>query len=383
MTYFTLYIIIIPLLCYICYIYGKRKYLPFLLLVILSLIRYDTTSDYHNYVRIFFETFDGQISEKQKAEYGFVLLNKFFGFSKWGFIGVFAVVTLSIYYTFMYYFKKYDILCIGTFILLCMGCMTNYDNIVRQTMAIALFNTSILLFTKKKYIYAIIMVLVAPAFHTSAYVMLIFIPLSMFFRRIIVPKKIMYLTIVVLFLLYYSGAFDAVRDYIFSLSFVVNGLYGDYADVEFAKSYIGVAFIIKTLICMFTFSVIDKIEDKNIIMCINMTWLYIIIEIIFSGIPFFYRIGDYLSLFYVVSISYSIMFYINNSRKRISYMLIITLYLLLINHVVFYYGVNNMYNTIASDNCREHKFYIRQTFDEIQINGGNVDRNRYYILNNY
>ena len=346
------------------------------------MIRYDTTSDYHNYVRNFGEEISGDLAEKQQAEFGYVYLNRLFSFSKWGFLGVFAVSSAFIYSFFYYYLKKYDILCIGTFTFLCFGCMTNFDNIVRQAIAIAIFNYSLLFIQNKKYYIAILLCLIAPAFHSSAYIAFFFLLLAPRLQSTFLSKKAMYATIVILFVLYFLDFFSSIRDGFFSISFVINSIYGDYSEIDFAKSHIGIAFIIKTIICLAPISIIDKVKDKFVVLSINMSWVSAILSILFAGIPFFYRITYYLTLFNIIAVSYFWVYCWRFMDKRTSvYPITLMLCLLLFNHVISYYGLRNKYDTILGENCWEHRFYIRQTFDEVQRNGANVDRDNYYILN--
>lgn len=323
----------------------------------------------------------GDPTEKQRVEIGFVYLNKLFRFSDWGFLGVFAVASAFVYYSFYNFLKKYDILCVGTFVFLCFGCMTNFDNIVRQAIAIALFNYSLLFIQKKKYYIALLICLIAPAFHSSAYVIFLMMSLLPLLQRVVLPKNTMYATVVVLFILYYFDFFSDVKREFFSISFVVNSIYGDYADVDFLKNYIGVAFIIKTVLCLAPISIIDKVKDKFIILSINMSWVSVILGILFAEIPFFYRITDYFTLFNIITISYYFCYCWHQKEKiKYAYSYVVLLGAILYNHVNSYYGLNNTYDTIFGSNCRENRFYVRLTFDDAQRKGSNFDREDYYIL---
>jgi len=380
MTYFILYTIIAPLLCYFCYRYCKRKYIPFLFLAIISAIRYDTTSDYHNYVREFYSVLSGELlTDKQLSEFGYIYLNKLFGFSEWGFIGIFALASSFIYLSFYNYFKKEQILCLGVYLFLCFECATNFDNIIRQGIAIAIFNFAVFFFWQKRYLYAITLCLVAPVFHTSAYVLGIFFPMLFLLKKMILPKREMIIGVVIVFLLYFSGIFDEVRERFFTTSFMINSVYGDYTDVEFSKNHIGVAFMIKAFVCLMPLSIVNKTNDSFKILCINMSWVSIILGVVFAGIPFFYRINYYLTIFNILSVSFCISYYFK--RKRVvSYGMLFFVYVLLINHVSFYYGFNSIYRTVFSSNCKEHRFYVRQTFEDVQTDRFDKDRNHYYIM---
>ena len=52
MTFFNLYIIVLPAIFYVARI-CKWNNLPFFILILLAIIRYDTVSDYYSYIDIF------------------------------------------------------------------------------------------------------------------------------------------------------------------------------------------------------------------------------------------------------------------------------------------------------------------------------------------
>ncbi len=114
--YSILYIIIVPL---VCYFYNrpkaKRKYIPLLLLGVLSAIRYDTTSDYYNYVMMFDRFGEDLLTEKNVLEFGYTNLNLLFQFWDYGFIGVFAVASILIYSSYYIFLKKYNVLVYGAY----------------------------------------------------------------------------------------------------------------------------------------------------------------------------------------------------------------------------------------------------------------------------
>ena len=80
MEYYTLYVIIFPIIFIICFLNRNSyvKKIPFFLILFFGLIRYDTTSDYSAYVVAFWDikkgVYDGWF------EVGFVEFNKLFIF---------------------------------------------------------------------------------------------------------------------------------------------------------------------------------------------------------------------------------------------------------------------------------------------------------------
>lgn len=378
MTFFWLYIIILPLLCFLYRKGDNKKRIPFFILTIVSLVRFDTTADYHNYVKIFLDVSSGIVSsEKQLSEFGYLYLVKLFSFSKWGFIGVFATATLFIYYSFYVYLKRYELFAYAPFVFLCLGCATNFDNIVRQAIAISMFNFAFWFTIQKKKYLAIAFCCLAPIFHTSSYVLIIFFPLLYIFQKQIISRKWMLFLVIISFILYFSNLFNDLRDLFFAISFIANSVYGDYSDIEFDKDHIGLAFIIKAVVCVLPLAIMHKNSSKEVLVCINMSWFSVLLRIAFAGIPFFYRIADYLTLFNVLAISFFIKYY---SPSRMVYATFLSLYILLFAHVRSYYGFNSTYHTIFGQNCKDHRYYVRPTFEDVQFGINDLDRKDYYIL---
>jgi len=381
MSFTLIYLIVLPLVCYLYRKDSKRQYIPFILLVLLSAIRYDTTSDYHNYVRMFWEESSDNLTDKQVLEFGYVYLNKLFGFTDWGFIGVLAVASLFTYFSFFPFFKNNNIICFGVFVFISLNCFTNCDNIVRQSISMACFNYSIYFYHSKKKIIALLFLLAAPMFHISAYVLFGFLPLIYIFTKRVLPKWFMFSVVILLLILYAIGFFEFMQENFFAISFIINSIYGDYNDVEFSKGLIGIAFLIKTILCVIPVMMINKETDRFTLLCVNMSWFSIILRIVFSGIPFFFRIADYLSIFNILAISMCLSFYFQKmSTRPIVYLMSFLLYFLLSNSVIKYYGVETPYQTIFSTNCAEHRFYVRQTFEDVQMNGIDNKRKDHYVL---
>lgn len=354
---------------------------PFIIICFLSAIRYDTTTDYHNYVRKFWEYSEGYYTDKALVEVGYTYFNKLFSFTDWGFIFVFAVVSIFIYYSFFIIFKKYSISCIGTFVFLCLGCITNFDNIVRQTVAIAFFNYALIYYFQKRYSYSLICSILAPLFHTSAYAVLAFWPLITILRKKRIPAITGMMVIVSLLIMYFAGIFDIIRDKFLASALILDGFYEHYEEYEFSKRSIGVAFLIRTILCVAPITIIKKVKEEFILLCINMSWFSMVLRIIFAEVPFFYRICDYLTIFNVVAIAYAFKFFGDIKRKKVlNYVLLFLSYLLLFSHVSSYYGFTSVYRTILSENCRDNKFYVRKSFLDVQEDGLENDREQFYIL---
>lgn len=381
MPYFIYFCIILPLLCY-CYRNKPRKeFIPFYVVALLSAIRFDTTSDYHNYVRMFREYSEGYFTDKALIEIGYTYFNRLFGFTEWGFVFVFAISSIFVYYSFYPFFKKYEIASIGTFVLLAMGYITNFDNIIRQSISIALFNYSLYFVQEHKFKYAIAACLIAPLFHTSAYALLPIWGFIFFFNKITINHKIAFFSIVFLFGLYFGGVLDIVRDQLFATSFMMDSIYNHYDEYDFTKRTIGIAFILKTVVCILPLLIKNEDINSNMKLCINMSFISMVIRIIFAEVPFFYRIADYLSIFNIIAISYSIKYFLASLEfKKYAYCIVFFLLLLNYQQVSTYYGYTSQYRTVFSENCKNHYYYVRKTFLDVQNMGIDNERKDYYKL---
>ncbi|MGE9980341.1 EpsG family protein [Prevotella sp. SGI.167] len=380
MTFLFIYVLLTPLLMLWCRNDKKKQYLPLFFLFVISAIRYDTTSDYYNYFIMYDNAIYNMISDKAKIEYGYTFLNRIFSSFENGFIYVFAVCSTIIYTSFYLFFKKYSVPIIGTFVFLCLGCMYNFDNIVRQAVAIAFFNFAILSILKHKLYLAGVLIFVASTFHTSALVTIVLIILMPIFKHKVLEKNKLIFIVILLLLLDFIGAFSFIIDSFFSLSFITDSLYEHYDEYEFKKRTIGLAFIIMTIIEIAPVYMLDKENDKFKILCINMSWFSIVLRIIFAGIPFFYRIADYMIIFNILSVSFFLKERINvKNWKYYSKVVIVSLlYLLLFHSVSTYFGYTSIYYTVFSENCKNRLFYVRSTFDELQTKGINNERKKFF-----
>lgn len=356
----------------------KRKYVPLLLLGVLSAIRYDTTSDYYNYVMMFDRFGKNLLTEKNSIEFGYTNLNLLFQIWNDGFIGVFAVASILIYSSYYFFLKKYNVLVYGAYVFLCLGCVTNMDNIIRQAMAMALFNFAIYYFFKNKYGKAILLCFIATTFHNSAFICFLFLPLIVVFKKKVIGFQVIVAFIIILIGLYFIGLFEIVSDLFFSLSIISDGLYESYQQIEFSKNVIGIGFLIKAFLCVIPSMLLRKEKDKFKILCYNMSWFSVVLRIVFANVPFFYRIADYLSIFNVLALALYLQYYSSVLNRKMVIPVICLCQLYLFNHVTTYFGYTSMYSTVFSENCRRGYFYERRTFEQIQAFG--IDNERLFYF---
>ena len=141
MTFFNLYIIVLPAIFYVARI-CKWNNLPFFILILLAIIRYDTVSDYYSYIDIFAQIRQNSV-EWFVYEPLFHLLNLLFSFTSRGYIIVIIFCTIIPYVALYTQARKYQVFYWSTLFFYLFGYITKFDNIMRQDVAIGLFILSI------------------------------------------------------------------------------------------------------------------------------------------------------------------------------------------------------------------------------------------------
>lgn len=378
--YSILYVILIPLICYVCNRSKEKwKQIPLLLMGVISAIRYDTTSDYYNYVMMFDRFGWGVLNEKNLLEFGYTNLNLLFQMWDNGFIGVFAVASILVYSSYYLFFKKCNVFVYGAFAFLSLGCVTNMDNIIRQAMAMAIFNFAIYFFFKKKYGHAMLLCFIATTFHNSAFICFLFLPLLNVFKKKLISFRKIVAIVIILIGLYFVGLFQVVSDVFFSLAIISDGLYESYQEIEFSKNAIGIGFLIRAFLCIIPSILLRNEKNKFKVLCYNFSWFSVILRIVFANVPFFYRIADYLTIFNVLALAFYLQYYSSMFKRKMVIPIICLCQLYLFNHVTTYFGYTSMYSTVFGEKCRNGLFYERQTFEQIQAMGIDNERLFYFI----
>nr|WP_320039537.1 EpsG family protein [uncultured Bacteroides sp.] len=149
-----LYIIVLPFLCFTFKNSKKYEYVPFLVLTVLCMFRYDMVTDYAPYLQeyydvknegIFSQIAVGAFSDlsilltNKGSEVGYVVLEWLFGFLPYGWVLLFASYIFFLYYLLYQELKRYDVVIIGTLVFILFNYINYYDNVVRQAICIALF----------------------------------------------------------------------------------------------------------------------------------------------------------------------------------------------------------------------------------------------------
>lgn len=336
----------------------KYHHVPFVFFLILSLIRYDTVSDYFNYVVKFWDIRKG-ITNYVTFEIGYLSLNKLFSFSKWGFIPLLGICIYLPFIGVKKLLKEYDVFFIGFFVFIAFGMITRLENIVRQGFAMGVFFLSIDLIKKGKLFKYTLRVVFASLFHTSAVALIPFYFLIKKCRTINVRPAISLTLLSIVFVLYATGLF-------FELVKPVFGMYEKYVNYftlrssNSVSSYFIVAFkVILSWYPSLFFYGKNKSEDVN--MVINISWISMLGYMIFHDFLVLDRVFEYLYIFQIIAIALTVKTLLFKKRLVPVLFIISPLFIYHSYFVYRYYGTNK-YQTVFSEDCMEHRLYMR-SFD--------------------
>ena len=359
MTFWFIYIIL-PVILFVVCIPDKRFHaFPFIVFLTLSMIRYDTVSDYFNYVVSFWEIRKGVYTLVEgRYEPGYWVLNKLFSFSKWGFIPLLA---LSIFFPFkMIYelFKQYNVVIIGTLLFIFFGYITRYENIVRQGIAMGIFYYSIKYIKRKDFIPYLLLTLVAALFHSSGLIMLPYYFLVRYAIKTVVNPFFVLSILSIVVILSLTGAFININIELFSL-FDKYALYAEYITEGKTNTGLGIIFLaLMPCLPLFVFRFTKKEITPEWNMVINLSWLSAIGFFVVKDFFVVNRVFEYLYIYQIISLALLIQYLWKKKAGLFAFLIILPIYYLHINSVLSYYG-KNTYKTILSQDCFEHRFYIR------------------------
>jgi len=354
MPFWNLYILLPLLLVATFHTLGKYKYIPFFLFMILSMIRYDTVSDYYNYVKTFWAVREG--TQPIRFEIGYILLNKLFSFSVWGFIPVLAIsifIPLKGIYNLL---RKYDIVLIGFFLFVLFDSVNKFENLVRQGIAIGVFYFAINYVINRKLLKFSLLSLFAMTFHISAIVLFPFYFLIRFSRKLVLSPIVSLSALLLAYLLYVTGVFYEIMQPLF-LIFDRYGLYINYqSSSSFFSHLIILMKVFLSWLPVLYFNKRNTTDDTNMI--INLSWISMLGILVTHDFFVVERLFEYLSIFRLIALALMLK---NLSRKTTFIYVIAIVAPLFIYHTIFtirYYGFNN-YKTVFSEDCRKHRFYVR------------------------
>ncbi len=367
MTFLFLYAI----MPYVLYLISKRYNKPnlvFVYLFLLALIGFDSVSDYQNYVTSFQDISKGFAADRFVLyEPGFVWLNELFSFWDYGYIFVIGIATIAAYYTMYRYFEKYDVVALAMILFCAFGTNIIFDNIIRQNIAFGIINFIFFLYLEKKVrLWTIIVAcLVAAQFHTSAlFVMPIYLLMPLLRKTILSFNTVLILTLIT-YGLSVAGVFESMQDILFSNlgAFELGARFMNHGEFDVAERGFSIVMLCTVFIATLPCLMINKTQDANLKIFINITWIINIVAIIFFNLQFFSRITEYFIDFKYISIAYFIKKYkITYCKNQLIYLfkqfIMIPLFCLSILSMR-YFGFDSVYRTIFSENCKEFKFYRR------------------------
>lgn len=373
MSYFFLYVYLLPIIFIICYFNRNNvsKSIPFLLIIILGVIRYDTTTDYSAYISAFWDIkkniYNGHF------ESGFVAFNRLFTFSKWGFIPMLAVSILIPYVQVYKIFKKYNILIIGSFIFLTFGYFTRFENIVRQGISIGIFYYSLQFAINNKFFKFFLLTALAFLFHASA---LVLIPYYFLIRFLYKQNTKLKSSLILLLIFYFFYIFN-VSQYL--LSFVMDNIpfYKVYTEgFEFGEKSSGILLLFKIIIAWLPIYFFKNVNTSPFInLSLNLSWISALGHLIAQDFIVIDRMFEYLYIFQVISISLMIKtLLLKNKTYKFAITFIILFFYMHYRNIEFYYTKNN-YQTIFSYNCKENIVYYR--YHKWEIENWDLSDNNY------
>lgn len=217
--------------------YSKGLFGVFIVLLIFTAIRYDFGYDYLMYkdeFRIINSTPSSNwVLGMKRLELGWVLLNKLFGFLGFYYLIAFlALLYCSVFYFFIKTTLSKELYPIAIlFFLITPGIFIIHQILLRQTVALLLFLTAILLIeNKKNIIWSIVLVLLASLFHKSA---LLFLPI-IFTKYLTVKKNHIYFLVILYFVIFIVSYFSFFHSIIYK---IIDLFFQNYAHYLKEQSY--------------------------------------------------------------------------------------------------------------------------------------------------
>lgn len=343
-----------------------------LLLVILAvcLLRYDTTADYFNYVKLFTKIRLGD-TDLETTEYGYVLVNQIFSASKYGYIYVFGLFSIVYILGFHHLFKRLDIVTLGWFFTITMMVLVGMNNTIRQASAMGLFALSLSFVEQKKLLSFILIIAIASLIHYSAVLCFLYYVLARYYVNDRVKNSV-WIVIIVLFLyLSLSGFFVHYTVKLFELIPRYQHYVGflHYGEAREVKSGLGV--ILMAILGVVVVLSRDRV-DKKYSMYMNMAIIYFMLYIVFCDTYVIFRVVNYLQIFMVIALAL-----ILKSSNVVDY---IKLFVILTASVWWmrYSDYNNReYLTVFSEERKAGEFYSRS----LLIKGGQKDLTDTFIYN--
>ena len=382
MTYYFLYVILIPTLILFSFVLGNKKFnhVPIILLLLLTLFRYDNTTDYSAYVTAFWDIRNNNYNGW--FEPGYVFLNSLFSFTKWGFIPVLMISSIIPYTQIYKVLKREKILLVGFFLFVTLGYFIRFENIIRQGIAIGIFYYSLNYFFQKKLSYVLLLNLIAISIHSSAIFCITIYFLIWYLNNRKISIVLTGIIILVLLLNYIFFGRGIVLNFLISFSPLLNNYLSELVASDF-DNFIGLSLTVRLLIYWLpSYFLRNNSHNSFIELSIKLSAISAILELVFLEFIVLGRLAEYFILFRIVAIAYLIKYFINYKKKFVFPVLIVIF--LLINHHrnVSTYYLNYKFKTVFSEYCQDHYLYVRTNRWQVK-DFNNEDNNNRKILRKY
>lgn len=299
---YSLLLVLLPIL------YGieRLKVLPrmlynvlFILIAAFCVFRYDTTTDYMNYVEIFVRTRRG---DELTSEAGYTYLNSLFTQWHFGYIGVFAVCSLICIYSFHRIFRRHNIVYWGWFFSITLLVVFMMNNQIRQAVSIALTVLALPYLEKKQPLRYGLFIALAFTIHYSALICIPYYFVAPFFKSSRIGKDVWFILLGLATGLYFMGFYYDYTVELFRLiprydHYLKNDLYTE-------KEQIKTSFGILLILALGVFIILNKDKvDEKYKMHINMAILYFFLFIVFSDLRIVQRLANFLLIFVIIALS--------------------------------------------------------------------------------
>lgn len=255
-------------------------------------------TDYYTYIEIF-------KYGSTRIEKGYLLFNellKYFSKEERAlFVGVSLLQMVLFYIVLLKYRQMEQINNIILYVLIFCIATSGYTamfNMLRSSNASLLFNISLIFYLEKKYILAIILVILGGSFHTSIYLTVGIIFLISKLLRKKYNGIIISISIIICFLINKLELIRKVSEFVYNLNLEIP--YQEYLISRHMFSYtegFGIATIINFLFYLFA-GVLYKeiIKNKKNIFLYNLGFFSICLKLLFTGIPILNRILEYFNI---------------------------------------------------------------------------------------
>ena len=354
-TFFFIYVLL-PIFLFL-FLYRNRRLEYCLPLVIcsISVLSYDSVSDYFLYAFRFSEIQKGRIF--QEWEPGYILLNKLFSPLKHGYIYVYGTSLCFVYLSAYKTLKRDNVVLLGFLVLIFLGFINRSENILRQGIAMAIFWQAYEHLRTGKAGRYLALCLIATLFHLSAFVMLIFYPVLRRLGKIEVSATIGGIVMLLALIIY---QFDLLKP-IFAFTFNFVDKYANYIEFSSSGSLLTISLMVFKAFSLWLPLLLLKHrfqaggpEGE----AIKLAWFSVVLYIIGHRYLLFDRVSEYFIVFQSISYAYLLRHII---AKRYLILFVAIVSPLVVSHGYMtwrYYGLNTL-KTVWNEDRYNGLFYVR------------------------